>query len=116
MTFFQAVVWWYCQRTITYAMNFNNLPKYHFKISNLSIKDREFNGLPFGRQIEYYPQFKQFRENPNTKHNHFRKKGISFAAGLKKFKDEYSVDQYYCIDRTGPDWDDDSVEIWYTTK
>jgi hypothetical protein len=88
--------------------------KYHFNIYGLGIKDKDYNGLVFGRQIDFRHKIADFKAV--AKSTHFGKKRMSFAKGLREFKDLYNVDQFFCIDRTAPDWEDDSVEIWYTTK
>lgn len=88
--------------------------KYHFKISGLGIKDKDYNGLAWGRQLDFRHKIADFQNA--AKNTHFGKKRMSFAKGLREFKDLYNVDQFFCIDRTDACWEDDSVEIWYTTK
>ena len=85
---------------------------HHFKIASLGIKDKAFNGMPFGRQIEYLRGIQLFKAT--AKSTYFSQKGTTFSAGLKKFLKLYDVKEYYCVNRNGPNWKDDSTEIWYT--
>lgn len=85
--------------------------KHRFKIPSLGIKDGEFNKMAFGRQIEFFKKIEEFKNG--AKKNHFDQKGKTFAAGLREFCKLYEVKEFYCIDRNGQNWKDDSTEIWY---
>lgn len=89
-------------------------PRHHFKIASVNVSEKVFNSLPFGRQIEHLKAIQAFKESPDTKSTHFNQKGMTFAKGLKAFLALYNVKEYYTIDRNGPEWKDDSTEIWYT--
>jgi hypothetical protein len=88
--------------------------KHCFKILHFGIKDREFNSIPFGRQLEYFRKIEDFKNS--AKSTHFGQKYITFEKGLKDFLKLYQVTEYYCINRNNADWKDDSTEIWYKTN
>jgi hypothetical protein len=84
---------------------------YHFKINGLGITDKEFNALPFGRQIELSKKIREFKLSAKT--NHFNAKRISFQKGLKKFLKLYNVSEYFTVNRDGENYKSDSNVIWY---
>lgn len=84
---------------------------HHFEIKGIGITAKVFNDLPFGRQIEFFRKIEEFKQTAKT--NHFGQKRISFAKGLREFRKLYGVTEFYCINRNGPNWKDDSTEIWY---
>ena len=84
---------------------------HHFKTPAITVSAKEFNSMPFGRQIEHFKQIESFKQS--AKRNHFGQKGRSFSAGLKDFLKLYEAKEYYCINRNSENWKDDSTEIWY---
>jgi hypothetical protein len=88
--------------------------KRHFKIKDLGITAIQFNQLSFGRQIEFIRKIEEFLARPGVKKGYIDQKRKTFEAGLKNFLKLYEVKEYYTVNRNGPNWKDDSTEIWYT--
>ena len=84
---------------------------HYFVIPTLGIKQADFDCLPFGRQIEYMRKIESFKAS--AKNTHISQKRQSFTKALKDFRTHYRPKSYYCRVRTGTNWHDDSVEIWY---
>lgn len=85
---------------------------HYFHIPSIGIKDKDFNALPFGRQMEYFRKIDTFKSS--AKSTHISQKRQSFSKALKEFKDLYKPAAYYCRVKTGSNWHDDSIEIWYS--
>lgn len=81
-----------------------------FKIKGLP-KDKEFAGMPFGRQIEHYKAIKAFKDE--CKSVHLSQKRKSYTKAIKEAIDLYNVTEYYCEFYCSPDYKDDSFEFWY---
>lgn len=92
--------------------NRNPATKFSYKMAGMP-KDTEYNRLPFGRQIEHARRIEAFKKS--AKHDYFSTKRRSFAAGLKEFKGLYDVTEYFTLNTEGPNYKDDSAEIWYKT-
>jgi hypothetical protein len=88
----------------------NSGPKAVFKIAGMP-KDKEYNQMPFGRQIEFRGKIQEFKDTAQS--NHFSTKGKSFKAALKEFLNLYKPKEYFCLDTETPTYKDDSVEIWH---
>ena len=87
--------------------------KYHLKIVGVP-SEAEYNRLPFGRQIDYRHKIQEFKDS--ARHTHFSVKGKSVAKGFAEFKKLYQPTQWFFVDRNGPMWHDDSIEVWYKTR
>ena len=65
-----------------------------------------------GRKIQYHGILREFLAT--ARRDHFSAKGISVLEGFRRWRKLYGpVKEYYYVDRTGPDWKDDSVEVWW---
>lgn len=86
------------------------------KFSNLEIgiTDKDFQALPFGRQIEFFPKIEKFKER--AKHVWISQKRRSTASAIKEFRSLYKPTAYYYKLVTGTDYRDDSIQIWYTSN
>ena len=78
--------------------------------------EKDFNSLPFGRQIEFFSKLNDFKSGSETKRGFLDQKRRSTAKALKEFLDLYSVGEYYFADTTKQDYKSDSLEIFYTIK
>lgn len=87
---------------------------YHFKINNLGITDKAFNSLPFGRQIEYFKKFEEFKNR--AKNNHMGCKRMTYAKGIREWKKLYQPTEYFFIENGRSDQKDDCIEVWYIIK
>lgn len=84
--------------------------KYFYKINGLP-KEKEFNQMPFGRKIEHFRAIDAFKAG--AKSVHISQKRRSTAAAIKEFKDLYKPTEYFYSEHIGPDYRDDSIQIWY---
>jgi hypothetical protein len=88
-----------------------NGTQYYYKIQGLPTA-REFNAMPFGRQIDVRRAIEAFKFNSQS--THIRAKGISFAKAMADFKALYKPSEYYAVDTFAPGvWKDDTIEVWY---
>lgn len=71
----------------------------------------EFEGMAFGRQIEYFKKIKEFQEN--SKSVHISQKRISSAKAISEAKKLYGAKEFYCQFHDCPDYRDDTFEFWY---
>ena len=85
-----------------------------FKINGLGITDKEFNKLPFGRQVEFHKKIKEFKDR--AKSTHVSQKRRSHAAAWREFKELYSPEEYYAEYEDGDSVRDDSFQVFYITK
>lgn len=81
-----------------------------FKIIGMP-SETQYHSLPFGRKIEYNSIIQAFKKR--AQHGYLDAKGMSVPTALAKFKKLYKPNEWYLIDRTGPDFKDDSMEIWF---
>lgn len=88
-----------------------NKTTYFFNLPSLGIKDKEFNNLPLGRQIEYFRKIEEFKQS--AKSTHISQKRRSTNIALKEFKNLYKPTAFYCTNTEGPDYKNDSIEIFY---
>lgn len=84
---------------------------YRFNLPSLQLKEKHFNILPFGRQIEYLRKIDDWKKT--AKKIHISQKCRSTAKALKEFKDLYRPSEYFFVDRETANYRDDSIEIWY---
>lgn len=103
----------YVDRGVGRVMNPSEQIHYYLKIKGLP-KEADYNRLPFGRQIDYRRDIENFKAS--ARHGYVDSKRKSYAAGLKEFLKLYQADQWYAVTRGGPNYHDDSFEIWYTAK
>jgi len=89
-----------------------NRTTYFFVLPNIAIKCKDFNNLPFGRQIEYFRQIEAFKQT--AKKVHICQKRRSTGAALKEFKELYQPKFFFCKNTEGPNYKDDSIEVFYT--
>lgn len=83
-----------------------------FKIQGM-ISAKEYNSLPFGRQIEYRHKIAEFQATAKT--NWVSQKRTKLKTALREFFKLYEVTEYYLKTEIRDDWKDDSVQIWYKT-
>ncbi len=84
-----------------------------FKIKGMP-SDKEFAGMPFGRQIEHWRTIAAFKET--AKSVHLSQKHRSWKTVLAEAKKLYEVDQFFCEFFASEFYFDDSFEFFYTTK
>jgi hypothetical protein len=87
-----------------------NKKTYRFKISGLP-KDKEFELMPFGRQIEHFKSIEAFKQS--AKKGWVSMKRISSAKAVKEAIKLYEAKEYYCVFYDCPNYRDDSFEFWY---
>jgi hypothetical protein len=80
-----------------------------FKIAGMN--EREFNAMPFGRQIEYRHKIKDFKES--CKSVHLSQKRQTYQKSIREAVALYGVKEYYCDFYNEPHCKDDSFEFWY---
>lgn len=85
--------------------------KRKFKINGLGITDKQYDALPFGRQIEYAKKIEAFKAS--AKSVHISQKRKSHAAAWKEFKELYNPTEWFTTYLDGPTARDDSFEVWY---
>lgn len=84
-----------------------------FKIKGMP-KDKEFNALPFGRQIEGLRTIQQFKAE--NKSIHLSQKRKSYTKAIREAIDLYNVEEYFCQFLSGSEAKDDSFEFWFKPK
>lgn len=84
-----------------------------FKIKGMP-KDTDFNGMIFGRQIEWFKKIEQFKNE--SKSSHISQKRQSYSTAIRDFIKLNNVTEYYCCffpkTKNAQGWDD-SFQIWY---
>lgn len=85
--------------------------KYCFNLPSIGIKEKHFNILPWGRQVEYLQKIETWKQY--SKKIHISQKSRSTAKAIKEFKDLYRPTEYFFVDRETANYRDDSIEIWY---
>ena len=78
---------------------------------NIQGVPKDYPNLPFGRQLEYQSIIDEFKRI--AKRIHFSCKRMTTRKGIQEFRRLYKPTEWYFIDRDGPRYHDDSVEIWY---
>ena len=89
-----------------------NKTTHFFNLASLGIKDKEFNTLPFGRQIEYFRKIEEFKQA--AKSVHISQKRRTTNSALKEFKNLYKPKFFYCNNTEGLNYKDDSIQVFYT--
>lgn len=85
-----------------------------FKINDLGITDKQYNAMPFGRQIEYRHKIEEFKAKAQSVH--ISQKRRTHAAAWKEFKGLYEPEEYYTSYYDEPSYRDDSFQVWYIPK
>ena len=85
---------------------------YFFNLPTLGIKDKDFNTLPFGQQLEYFRKIEEYKKS--AKSVHISQKHRSTSKALKEFKDLYQPKSFFCKNTEGEWYKDDSIEVFYT--
>lgn len=85
--------------------------KYCFNLPSIGIKEKYFNILPFGLQIDYLKKIEDWKKQ--AKSIYISQKSRSTAKAIKEFKDLYRPTEYFFVDRQTANYRDDSIEIWY---
>lgn len=88
-------------------------PKIKFKINGV-IKDKDYNNLSFGRQLEYRRKIDEFKAT--AKRTHISQKRISHAKAWKEFIEQYQPTEYYTSYYDEQFCRDDSFEVFYKDK
>lgn len=83
-----------------------------FKIQGM-ISAKEYNSLPFGRQIEYRHKIAEFQAAAKTHFVSQKRKKLKTA--VNEFVKLYNVTEFYYRTEIRADYKDDSVQIWYKT-
>lgn len=81
-----------------------------FKINGCPT-EKEFNSMVFGRQIEWFRKFEEFKQN--SKSTWISQKRISSAKAIAEAKKLLKPKEYFCQFNDSPDYRDDSFEFWY---
>jgi hypothetical protein len=76
--------------------------------------EREYNAMPFGRQLDHRHTLATFKAT--AKSTHLSQKRQTYAKALKEFIALNDVTEYFNAAPKGS-WDshDDSFEVWYKT-
>ena len=72
---------------------------------------KNFDQLPFGRQIEYHQKIKAFKESALVVHVSQKRRTSSVA--LKEFKSLYKPTEFYCEFHDDTQCRDDVFPVWY---
>jgi hypothetical protein len=73
--------------------------------------EREYNALPFGRQLEFAQKLKEFKVT--AKVTHLSQKRQTYQKAIKEAISLYGVKEYWCEFYNEPHCKDDSFEFWY---
>lgn len=92
-------------------MMMSNQLKYWLKLNGLP---KNYQSLPFGRQIEYRRIIAEFKESAKSTHISIKRR--TPAAALKEFKDLYNPSEFYAVFHDSPTCRDDAFEVWYKEK
>ena len=84
-----------------------------FKIAGLGVTDKQFNTMPFGRQIEYARKIEEFKLS--AKSTHVSQKRRTHAAAWREFVQLNDVKEYYTSFVDCANARDDVFEVWYKT-
>ena len=81
-----------------------------FKINGFS-KDKEFNSLPFGRQIEGWKEIEKFKAGARVGYLSIKRR--AFAPSFKEFRELNNVAQYFLEYYDDANYKDDTVKIYF---
>lgn len=81
-----------------------------FKITGMPL-EREYNAMPFGRQLEHHQKIKDFKAT--AKVTHLSQKRQTYQKAIKEMVALNDVKEYYCEFYNEPQCKDDSFEFWY---
>lgn len=84
-----------------------------FKISGMP-KDSTYNGLPFGRRIEYAKTIDEFKRSARVVH--LSQKRQSYKKAIREAIELYDVAEYYCRFHANAQCFDDSFEFFFKEK
>ena len=87
--------------------------KIKFKINDLGITDKQYNDLPYGRQIEYRRKFEEFKKR--ARKVSVSQKRRTHAVAWKEFMKLDKPQEYYTSYYDESSYWDDSFEVWYVT-
>ena len=88
--------------------------KRKFKIAGLGVKDKDYNAMPWGRQLEYREKIEAFKAA--AKKTHISQKRRTHAKAWKEFIELHQPDQWFATFLDGQQARDDVFEVFYTTK
>ncbi len=80
------------------------------KIAGLP-KERDYNAMPWGRQLEYRKAIEAFKAT--AKVTHLSQKRQTYAKAIREAIDLLGAAEYYCEFHCSPTCKDDSFEFWY---
>lgn len=83
-----------------------------FKIAGLPT-DKQYNALPFGRQIEHRNAIAAFKAR--AKSVYVSMKHRTFASALRDARSLYNATEYYCTTHDSANYRDDSFEFWFVS-
>lgn len=81
-----------------------------FKINGMPT-EKEFKGMPFGRQIEHLRTIEAFKAS--CKSVHLSQKRQTYQKAIREAIALYNVTEYYCDFLCGQYAKDDSFQFWY---
>jgi hypothetical protein len=81
-----------------------------YKINGV-IPLKEFNALAFGRQIEVFKQFEQFKAS--AKCVGVSQKRCTNASAIRDTIKLYNAKEFYCVFHDSPEYRDDGFDFWY---
>lgn len=87
------------------------MPMHMLRIDGVP-SERDYNALPFGRQLEHRAAIEAFKAT--AKSTHVRAKDRSTVAAFREFKRTYKPTQWFAVNRDAHMYHDDSFEVWYT--
>jgi hypothetical protein len=81
-----------------------------FKLAGLP-SEREFNKLPFGRQLEHLRAIEAFKMS--CKSVYLSQKRQTYQKAIKEAIASYGVKEYYCEFYCSQQCKDDTFQFWY---
>lgn len=81
-----------------------------FKIKGLP-SDKDYNNMPFGRQMNYFKLIEEFKKD--SKSIHLSQKRQTYNKAIKETIALYDVKEYYCSFYCDNQRKDDSFQFWF---
>jgi hypothetical protein len=75
---------------------------------------KNYATLPFGRQIEFHPIIRAFKDQAKT--THVSQKRKTGATAWKEFVKLYQATQYYATYNDESNYRDDTYQVWYKSE
>ncbi|OPZ88436.1 MAG: hypothetical protein BWY73_01664 [candidate division TA06 bacterium ADurb.Bin417] len=84
---------------------------YRFKIAGLGISEKQFAALPFGRKVEYFKKFEEFKAS--AKSTWVSQKRKTSTNAIKEFLDLHKPLSYFCSFQDSGEVRDDTFKVFY---